>query len=295
MSGETIIVESYSHECEGEELVTPLLQRLQDEKKVKNLYLVNVPLGDNGAALVANMLAKNQSLQTLYLNGSEITDVGLSCLAKALETNATLRKLSISDNEITDEGMELLGRSLQRNKGLEELKVLDNSITKLGRVWGHVSISKLNLAGNRILNIPRKYLGQRRVSNCKMAQLRRFLKKKDEEITSIENRVLSTARALPNQDDIWRLKTIGHHDEFRQWLIDLTCDHDNFVQFLLGIKHGGKSPLTSLRHGFHHIVRDVFRFLFVGNEKHYSFARAHKILRVVDTLPDEEGSCTSFT
>jgi len=288
MTGETIIVESYSHECEGEDLVKPLLQRLQDDKKVKNLYLVNVPLGDKGATLVADMLAKNQSLETLYLNGSEIADPGLARLATALETNATLKKLSVSDNEITDEGMEFLGRSLQRNKGLQELKVLDNRITKLGRVWGHVSISKLNLAGNRILNVPHKYLGHRRASNCKMAQLKKFLKKKDEQITSIENRILPTASSLPNQDDMWRLKTIGHLDEFREWLDALTCDHANFGLFLLGIRRGGNSPLTSLRHGYGHIIRDVFRFLFVGNEKHYDFARAHKVLRIADTLPDEE-------
>jgi len=291
MSEETIIVESYSHECEGEEVVKPLLNRLKDNKEVKNLYLMNVPLGEKGAIQVADMLLKNRCLETLYLNGSGLTDRGLKHLAMALETNNTLVKLSLSDNAITDDGMDVLARSLAKNTSIQELKALDNRITKLGRAWGQVSISKMNLFGNAIVNVPRTYLGQRRVSNCKMAQLKKFLKQKDDQIAGVEKRILPTTQVLPSLDDMWRLQTIGHLGEFKEWLDCLVCDHENFTLVLLGIRHDAKCTLRFMKHGYGHLVRDIFRFLFVGDEKHYDFARTQKVLRTAGSaLLDGERS-----
>lgn len=294
---ETIIVESYSHECEGEGTLHPLLKKLRDDKVVKSLYLMNLPLGDKGAQLVADMLKANATLETLYLNGNAICDAGVARLATALETNTTLKKLSLSDNVITDEGMNYLGRSLARNtSGLQELKLCDNRITSIGRCWGHVSLSKLNLHGNTIRNVPNKYLGQRRVSKVKMHALKKFLNEKNEQIEAVESRVLDTESKLPNQDDVWRMKTLGYHNEFKVWLDDLVCDHKNFNLLMLGIHHDKRCNLARLRHGYRHLVRDIFSFLFVG-VKHYDFARVSKVLRLVEAChgeqdDDDNGRCS---
>lgn len=291
-SSETIIVESFSHQCEGERILHPLLKRLQNDKKVKTLYLMNVPLGENGAQLVADMLLKNTTLETLYLNGSAINDVGVTCLAKALETNrrTALKKLSLSDNIISNEGMSTLGRCLSRNNTLQELKLCENNITKMGREWGKVTIGKLYLYGNSILNVPRKYLGQRRVGYCKTFQLKKFLNEKSQQIAEVERRCLVTTSELPTQNDLWRLQTIGHTDDFIGWLDCLASDHANFKLVLHAIKYDSKCTLKFLRHGYGFLVRDIFSFLFVGDEKRYDFARIPKVSRLMKSLKMPEES-----
>jgi len=279
----TIAIQPYSHECEGADVLL-LLERLKHDKVAKDLYLTNVPLGERGAVLVAEMLGENKTLETLYMNGSGISDCGVVLIAFALEANTTLKKLSLNDNSITDKGMETLGHCLSKNTTLQELKLGNNNVTKLGRCWGKVNVLKMNLYGNPIMNVPRKYLGERRVSNCKMHPLKKFLKESNDHIDKIEKCILPKSCALPNQDDMWRLKTIGYHNEFRDWLEWLLSDHEGFYLIILGMNYDPECKLKFLRHGYAHLVRKIFGFLLVGSERDYDFGRARKALRVFDGL-----------
>jgi hypothetical protein len=280
---ESIVVQPYTHECEGN-TVWGLLEQLKHDKVAKHLYLTGVPLGEHGMSLVAEMLAQNVTLETLYMNSTGATDASIMLIAIALESNTALKKLSLSDNLITDEGMESLGRCLLRNSTLRALKLGSNNVTKLGRCWGKVSVCKLNLHGNLISNVPRRYIGKRRVSTCKMAPLKKFLNEEQENISIIEKRVLSTSYIHLDKDDMWRLKTINYHNDFRDWLENLIYDHASFKLVLCGVKYDPKCNLKFLNYGYMHLTRNIFQFLFVGTEKYYNFKRARKVLRMFDSL-----------
>ena len=70
-------------------------------------------IGDEGAAALAQALAKNASIAELHLCNNNITDIGASALAVALESNTTLAVLGLQDNHINDNGGSALARALE--------------------------------------------------------------------------------------------------------------------------------------------------------------------------------------
>jgi Leucine Rich repeat len=87
---------------------------------------------DEGAKLLAEELATNNTLETLVLCGNWISDDGAFALADALATNKTLKVLRLSENLVADKGIEALGQVLTRKDSLERLDVSENKFGIVG-------------------------------------------------------------------------------------------------------------------------------------------------------------------
>ena len=93
---------------------------------LKNLYLSNNNISDDGATALARALHHNSTLNTLDLSNNNISDVGATALAQALHHNSTLKKLSLSNNNISDVGATALAQALHHNSTLEKLTLYSN-------------------------------------------------------------------------------------------------------------------------------------------------------------------------
>ena len=83
---------------------------LQRSPKVKELYLSGSPIGDVGAAAIADAIKSSSSIETLDISDCGLTDAGGSAIADALRISSSLVRLNIAANpEIVHEetGVEL--------------------------------------------------------------------------------------------------------------------------------------------------------------------------------------------
>ncbi|KAJ8602243.1 hypothetical protein CTAYLR_003619 [Chrysophaeum taylorii] len=67
------------------------------------LWLPGNNIGDQGANLIAQALAKDVKITDLHIGNNNITDWGALRIAEALNHNSTLELLRISDNHLTDD------------------------------------------------------------------------------------------------------------------------------------------------------------------------------------------------
>src|ERR1051325_1719771 len=65
---------------------------------LKNLNLYNNQIGDEGAKVIGNTLATNNSLQILYLYNNQIGDEVAKLIGNALATNTSLQILYLDNN-----------------------------------------------------------------------------------------------------------------------------------------------------------------------------------------------------
>jgi hypothetical protein len=93
-----------------------LLTRQLDLKNISNLNLSNNQIGDEGAKLLADSLAKGQmpKLKVLHLHGNKITDEGTKLFIKALESpNVTevsiILRIANKADEVKDFVVETIG------------------------------------------------------------------------------------------------------------------------------------------------------------------------------------------
>ena len=97
------------------------------------MYLIGCNITSSGAKCLAEMLKVNSYLKNLFIGNNPIRDEGVAHLAEALKMNKTLRYLSMSSCEITDAGVASLTDSLRMNRSLNDLDLYDNRrLTKEG-------------------------------------------------------------------------------------------------------------------------------------------------------------------
>merc|ERR1712176_1716366 len=93
----------YRQSSWGPAEIEVVVAALQWCKNLKSLELNQTPLGDTGAAHLAEFLKTNSTLESLDLRHCGITDVGALRLAEALQTNTTLQWLQLDWNNISGE------------------------------------------------------------------------------------------------------------------------------------------------------------------------------------------------
>ena len=97
-----------------------------DTRDYNNRFFHN-PIGSEGAAAFADMLATNKSLTKLVISGCRIQGEGAVCLAKAMEKNSTVRELCICSS-IGSEGIVAFACMLNKNQCLKRLELNDDSV-----------------------------------------------------------------------------------------------------------------------------------------------------------------------
>jgi hypothetical protein len=145
-------------------LVSDLLQPTPDScfQNISALYLSNNSIGDEGALVIAELIASRQlPIVKVGLNSNGITDVGARAIAKTLVTSATdnddytslIEVLGLSHNQITAAGASCIAQAVTKNCSIQRLFLNYNS--EVGEVGGcalaaaaegHPSLLRLGVA-----------------------------------------------------------------------------------------------------------------------------------------------------
>jgi Ran GTPase-activating protein (RanGAP) involved in mRNA processing and transport len=102
-----------------------IIDALKSGASLKRLRLSSNPIGDDGAALLADLLhEKPDALTDLWMNDTALTNRGVQLLMEALEhPHSTLGILDLSDNKnVTDESLDGILEMLMVNKKLRTLR-----------------------------------------------------------------------------------------------------------------------------------------------------------------------------
>ena len=107
-----------------------IVTALQTNTTMRTLSIGHCSISDEGAELLARVLAVNRSLHELDISGN--IKIGVAHIATALQVNTTLRTLNASNCSISDEGAESLARALAVNRSLQKLNISNNEIGDSG-------------------------------------------------------------------------------------------------------------------------------------------------------------------
>lgn len=119
-------------------------------------------LTDKEVSVLADIVAKSESIELVDLRNNEITEAGAIELAKTLSQNKSLLTLNLSGNKIGDEGAAALALALAQHTKLEHLPLDDISLTDAGMAQvckglvaavekkGKTGLSVLRLSKNNI-------------------------------------------------------------------------------------------------------------------------------------------------
>ncbi len=113
-------------------------------------------IGNEGAKILADVLAENSILTTLNLDYNLIDATGMKDLVRGLIKNSTLTALTLGYNMIGDDGAGYLAEVLKKNEKLKTLNLEFNMITDKGagylaEAWSeNTSLIDLNLFDNFI-------------------------------------------------------------------------------------------------------------------------------------------------
>ena len=99
---------------------------------LKELKLVDCPLGKKNAELLFQGVSANNYLERLCLNGTFLSDDVITSILDLLRTNTTLKVLSLSRNRLTDKAAVQVAGALNRNSSLTSLDLTENAITESG-------------------------------------------------------------------------------------------------------------------------------------------------------------------
>ena len=115
----------------GDEGIAGLCNKLQS-KPCKRLVLRGNCLGESGAAIMAEYIAKTDILEELSLEWNQIGGAGAKHLARALERNVSLEKLDLRNNSIRNDGAIALAEALKINKSVTDLDLRWNKVEDAG-------------------------------------------------------------------------------------------------------------------------------------------------------------------
>ena len=116
----------------GHSLVDPGIEYISNGLKQSTLHDLNVShcgLDSNGAHLIADALCYNHTLRELVMLNNPIGDEGATFLAKMLTRNQTLRELDIRCCSISGVGASQLARALLANHSITCIELAGNNIT----------------------------------------------------------------------------------------------------------------------------------------------------------------------
>jgi NLR family CARD domain-containing protein 3 len=122
----TLILDTNAAGDEGAAVLAELLAAKPGN--IKTLSLSGNSIGDAGAKALAEMLKVNTTLEELELNGNSIDYDGIGAIAEALAANTSLRVLGLSDNYVGGAGAGILAAALKRNTTLEEIHIKGNEL-----------------------------------------------------------------------------------------------------------------------------------------------------------------------
>lgn len=95
----------------GDTGIIALVEALDSNTLVGELYLTNNNISDSGAIAIAKMLETNSAVSFLYLFHNHIGDKGAIALAKMLETNTDLVYVDLSGNDFGECGAAALTKA----------------------------------------------------------------------------------------------------------------------------------------------------------------------------------------
>lgn len=91
-----------------EEGISDIVDGLQYDTDVKELWLKRNPIKSNGMMHIERLLTNNKSIDTLDLHNVAILDDGMKYLVNGLMNNDTLKKIYLEGNGITEVGVDYL-------------------------------------------------------------------------------------------------------------------------------------------------------------------------------------------
>ena len=125
---ETLYIHSNSLSSDS---ITELVHALSHPNcSLKTLDLSLNPIGDEGAAALAQSIAKNKTITSLWLSQCDITATGGAELASSVTVNSTIERLSISGNSL-GEAVPTLAELLRQSRKLKTLNLYgDKSLSQ---------------------------------------------------------------------------------------------------------------------------------------------------------------------
>ena len=100
---------------------------------VRQLWLNDNPITDEGAAFLADALKNNHTVEEVYLHYTFVNDRGLQHLLEMLGQNTTLKKLELGNSGITENGVKAIFKAFEKggvaakNGTLEHLGLFGNA------------------------------------------------------------------------------------------------------------------------------------------------------------------------
>ena len=105
-----------------DEDMTHLSTMLATNTTLKELYLANCNITDNGVRYICEGLTKNQTLTTLNIGGNhQITSVSTSTIADLIQTTTSLTELDLGNTSLNNDDIKTICTSLTKNSTIREL------------------------------------------------------------------------------------------------------------------------------------------------------------------------------
>ena len=105
-----------------DEDITHLSTMLSSNTTLKELYLINCNITDNGVRYICEGLTKNQTLTMLNIGGNhQITSVSTSTIADLIQTTTSLTRLYLYNTSLNNDDIKTICTSLNKNTTIREL------------------------------------------------------------------------------------------------------------------------------------------------------------------------------
>ena len=134
------------------------------------LWLFNIPLTDEDAACLSNMISLNKTLNNVTVQNCNITDNGVRYICEALTKNQTPTSLNISRNpQITSASTSTIAELINTTKSLTELRINNTSLND-------DDIKTICILLTKNTTIQELYLSRQREEYCKKLDSYQFIK-----------------------------------------------------------------------------------------------------------------------
>ena len=105
-----------------DEDITHLSTMLSSNTTLKELYLINCNITDNGVRYICEGLTKNQTLTLLNISRNpQITSVSTSTIADLIQTTTSLTTLYLYNTSLNNDDIKIICTSLNKNTTIRKL------------------------------------------------------------------------------------------------------------------------------------------------------------------------------